>query len=261
MNQRILPTLSSMTDAYRDDLAFIHDDGFGAVARDAAARLVTELEMAAHPSGVVVDLGCGSGILARILGEAGYHVIGIDVSEAMIALARQCAPLGEFRVGSFVTTGIPSAVAVAATGEVLNYGFDSENNERTRVDLFRRAYEALVPGGILLFDVAGPDRAPVGELRRTFVEGPGWVVLTETTAEPSRRSLVRHITTFRQVGALYRRDRELHTVALLDPSRILELLKATGFEARVLDGYGRLPFPPGIVAFLAKKPSRRDAGS
>jgi 2-polyprenyl-3-methyl-5-hydroxy-6-metoxy-1,4-benzoquinol methylase len=85
-------------DAYREDLAYIHDVGHGAIARDAAERLIAELAVARHPSGTVVDLGCGSGILAGALVEAGYQVVGIDMSDAMVALARARAPNAEFHV-------------------------------------------------------------------------------------------------------------------------------------------------------------------
>ena len=69
---------------YRDDLAYIHDRGYGALANDAATRLVAELADARIASGTVVDLGCGSGVLAQALGKAGYHVVGVDQSEAML---------------------------------------------------------------------------------------------------------------------------------------------------------------------------------
>ena len=35
--------------------------------------------------GPVIDLGCGSGILSGVMFEAGYDVLGIDISKAMIA--------------------------------------------------------------------------------------------------------------------------------------------------------------------------------
>ena len=54
-----------MTDAYRDDLAYIHDAGFGGFARAAAPVLVETLRQAAIMNGLVIDLGCGSGILSH----------------------------------------------------------------------------------------------------------------------------------------------------------------------------------------------------
>ena len=205
-----------IADRYRDDLAYIHDAGYGAVAADAARRLVEELAFLGHRDGTVVDLGCGSGILASALVETGYHVVGIDVSGAMVTLARTRAPNAEFRVGSFVSADLPVSVAVTAIGEVLGYDFDPANDDGARDDLFRRVYQALVPGGVLLFDVAGSERARPG-LPHPHV--CGWVATGrcswETIVESATGQLTRSITTFRQVGTLYRRDDEVHRLTLV----------------------------------------------
>ena len=54
-----------MADAYREDLAHIHDAGFGALARSAAAVLVEALHQQGKHEGLVVDLGCGAVPLRR----------------------------------------------------------------------------------------------------------------------------------------------------------------------------------------------------
>lgn len=242
-----------MEDVYRDDLAYIHDAGHGDLAKDAAQRVIDELAHAGYRAGTVVDLGCGSGVLASVLAEGGYHVVGIDVSDAMVAIARTRAPSAEFRVASFVSAELPRAVAVTAIGEVLNYAFDSSNDDKARASLFRRVHEALVPGGLLLFDVAGPERARAGGPHRTFAAGSDWAVLAESDLEPATGVLTRNITTFRQIGTLYRRDGEVHRLALLDPTPLLESLHSVGFEGRIIPNYGDVSLPPGVVGFLARK--------
>jgi SAM-dependent methyltransferase len=244
-------------DAYRDDLAYIHDTGHGNVARDAVARLLEELSRREHRAGTIVDVGCGSGILAQVVAEAGYSVLGIDVSDAMVALARRRVSDAEFRVASFVDARLPASVAVTAVGEVLSYAFDSTNDHGTRLDWFRRVYEALVPGGILLFDVAGPGRARPGQVHRSFATGSDWAVLAETSIDAATGILVRKITSFRQVENLYRRDAETHRLLLVDPDATLESLRAVGFDAEIIAAYGSTPLPPGVVAFLGRKPAGR----
>jgi SAM-dependent methyltransferase len=239
-------------DAYRDDLAYIHDSGYGGVARDAARRLVDELARVGFRDGTVVDLGCGSGLLARALVDAGYHVVGIDVSDAMVALARTRTPEAEFRVGSFVSAELPVCVAVTAIGEVLNYAFDSANDESARADLFRRAYEALVPGGLLLFDVAGPERGTPGA-HRTFAEGHDWAVLVETVLDAATGVLTRNITSFRQIGTVYRRDTEVHRLTLVDPSEVQESLRAVGFGVQKIASYAAEPMAKGMMTFMSRK--------
>lgn len=63
-----------MTDAYRDDLAYIHDAGFGRFAQAAAPVLIEALTQRGIKDRLVIDLGCGSGILSRAVSKAGYEV-------------------------------------------------------------------------------------------------------------------------------------------------------------------------------------------
>ncbi len=80
--------------------------------------LVEVLKSGGLTQGLVIDLGCGSGILSHAIYQAGYDVLGVDISEAMIAIARQRVPRGEFRVESLLTAKLPPSVAIAAVGEV-----------------------------------------------------------------------------------------------------------------------------------------------
>src|SRR5687768_4158361 len=77
---------------YGHDLAYIHHAGFSEFAESAAPGLLEILWKHAIRDGLVVEIGCGSGILARELTRAGFDVLGFDASPAMIALARSGAP-------------------------------------------------------------------------------------------------------------------------------------------------------------------------
>ena len=67
--------------------------------------MLTLLRRHGVPNGLVVDLGCGSGRFAAALGEAGYQVLGVDLSPAMIRLAKKRAP------GARFTLWIPASTA------------------------------------------------------------------------------------------------------------------------------------------------------
>jgi SAM-dependent methyltransferase len=91
---------------YGTDLAAVHHESFGAVARAAGATL---LELLGERRGTVVDLGSGSGIMAARLTASGFDVIGIDRSPAMIALGEQEAPGARFVLGSLWDADLPPA--------------------------------------------------------------------------------------------------------------------------------------------------------
>lgn len=242
-----------MHDYYRSDLAHIHDTGFGQLGTSAARLIIDELRTIGAPSGLIVELGCGGGLTSRLFCDAGYEALGVDLSHSLIEIARNRVPEATFRVGTFTTVDIPPCIAVTAIGEVFNYTLDPASSPSIRREIFRRIYRALAPDGLLVFDMAGPDRAQSGGAQRTFTEGADWAVLAETEHDSARDLLIRRITTFRKLGELYRRDFEIHGLQLVDPEHITKSLHAAGFSVRVLDRYGPFVLPKGLVAFLAKK--------
>jgi SAM-dependent methyltransferase len=226
---------------YDEDLAYTHEQGYSHVAEDAATFVLGLLGARA----TVVELGCGAGVTARRLTDAGHRVHGIDQSAALVALARRRAPAATFVVGSFTSEPLPSCDAVLAIGEVFNYLFDE------RVDLprmFARVHAALRPGGRLVFDLASP-AVRRGHGTRLWNAGPDWANLVEN--DESGEILARHIITFRKRGAGYRRTEELHRQRLYRPGEILPLLRSAGFRARTSRGYSP---GSGRHVYAARKP-------
>ncbi len=160
--------------AYSADLAYIHDAGFGHVAANAAVELLKRLRKSRKRDspGLVIDAGCGSGILSQAVSAAGYDVLGFDFSESMLTLARKRAPRSTFRRESFVTAELPPCTAITAIGEVFNYLFDRRNRGKLLPRVLRKMYQALEPGGLLLFDVATPGAFPARRRHAASPRGP-----------------------------------------------------------------------------------------
>ncbi len=140
--------------AYKQDLAYIHDVGFGSFAKGAAPALLDILQRGGITDGLVIDLGCGSGLWTRYLVDAGYAVLGIDISRDMVAMARKQVPEGTFRTASFLADDLPQCAAITSLGECFNYLFDERNNKASLRRLFRRAYRSLQLRRILFSTVA-----------------------------------------------------------------------------------------------------------
>lgn len=136
--------------AYKGDLALVHDQGYGGFARGSTPDLLQELHAAGIDDGRIVDLGCGSGIWAQELVDAGYQVVGVHFSPAMIELAPRWVPEADWRVGSFREYRIPPCWAVKALGEVFNDLFDAYD-AAALPEVCRRAFDAFFLGGLLIF--------------------------------------------------------------------------------------------------------------
>ena len=265
-----------MTTGYGADLAYIHDVGHGDFARRAAPALLKMFRAAGITRGLVVDLGCGSGIWARELTDAGYDVLGIDQSPEMLRIARRRAPKATFVRASFLHAKLPECAAVTALGEVFNYLFDESNDAGSLSELFRRVHSALRPGGLFVFDVATPGRGGGPGKRQRHVQGEDWTVLLETEETKTgpvpvfRRHetgtgpvffvLTRRIVSFRKLCRLYRRDEEVHRLRLYRPRDVAAALRNAEFTASPLRGYGELTFPRGWAGFAARKPPENPPG-
>ncbi|WP_055076744.1 trans-aconitate 2-methyltransferase [Pseudanabaena sp. 'Roaring Creek'] len=242
-----------MKEWYKEDLAYIHDVGHSDYALNSAPYIIAILAQNNIRDGLVVDLGCGSGLSALELTKAHYQIFGVDISESLIAIARTRVPSAEFRVESLFKIHIPSCNAVISIGECLNYLFDDDNNYQILFQLFERIYNALAPGGIFVFDIAEPGQVIQGIRVKSFSEGEDWIVLVDKEEDQEKLVLSRRIVTLRKVGEYYRRDDELHYLRLYKAADIAEKLRQVGFTVGSMTSYGDYKLPKAHVAFVARK--------
>jgi len=239
-----------MESMYRRDLAYIQAVGFGSLAAGSAAHIVRILKSAGTRIRRVVDVGCGAGVLTKALVEAGFEVTGIDVSAELLEIARAANPAARFLNASAYDVEIPACEAVIAFGEPLSY-HDRSDADRLVSQFFRRVSSVLPFGGMLIFDVIELGEPSLAG--RSWGSGEDWAVLVETAENQSERALVRNIETFRRVGGLYRRGREVHKVRLFDTQALCTELSACGFTVETARSYDELQLPPRRRAFFAAK--------
>jgi SAM-dependent methyltransferase len=231
---------------YPADLARIHDEGYGEFARAAACEALRRLP----GSGLVVELGCGTGISTQILSEAGYDVLGIDLSPDMLAIASRRAPRAELRQGSLWDIELPDCAGVTAIGEVINYAADARAGAGRLPELFERIHAALRPGGLLLLDFATPGRATLRPGGRQVRAGSGWRIESDAVEDPGAKMLERRMT----ITLGDSRREEVHRLRLYEPELVRKSLERVGFRYEALDGYCDFGFWPGYASFAAVRP-------
>ncbi len=252
----MLGMTSSAEPSYRRDLALVHHLGFGTHADACAPGILALLEPVRLRGGIVVELGCSSGILTRHLVDAGHRVIATGASPAMLELAGEHVSGAELRRLVLSDDPIPPADAVVSVGHVLNYLPDEASIERALAN----AAEALRPNGTLAIDICDLEwgRAP-RDAPAVGRAGDDWGIVTEFSM-PAPNRFVRQMAIFvRNDDGSWRRDGERHENVLVDTARLPALLGGHGVDAVVASSFGGEELPTGLRTIIGRR--RPEAGS
>lgn len=218
---------------------------------DLAAYLRIAEEFAARD---VLDIGCGTGEFALLLAGRGIGVVGVDPALASLDVARAKPGSDRVRWIHGDATGLPSLQVDLATmtANVAQAITDSRAWQRT----LQGAYEALRPGGHLVFETRDPDGRAWEEWTRensyrvTEIPAVGsvasWVQLIDVS-----RPLVTFRWTYRFAadGQLLTSD---STLRFRERNEVEQDLIAGGY---VVDEVRDAPDRPGReFVFLARRP-------
>jgi len=236
---------------YRPDLALVHHRGFGFHADMCAPGILELLEPVRARDGLVLEVGCGSGLLTRHLVDAGHRVIATDASPAMLELARETVPDAEAieRI-TLPDDPLPEADAVVSVGHALCYLPTVEAVERSLTALAR----ALRPGGVYALDLEDLEwaAARVAQPAQGRV-GDDWAIITEYSVPAPDRFVRRMATFLREADGTWRRDDEIHDNVMIDTRTVPALLAAEGVRVEVRAAFGSEEFPVGLRAVVGRK--------
>lgn len=190
----------------------------------------------------VLDLCCGTGKFGLSLARRGYKVVGADLSYAMVREAQRNARAEQADLGTVAADArrLPFSLAFDAVVSV----FDSLNyitEDGGLLAAFRSIAAALVPGGLLVFDVNTLTALEEELFTQSQTEESDplqyrWV----SSWDPEKRlTRVEMDFTWRD-GECTRRFREVHVQRGYSREEITEWLMESGF--RVLNVYNAYSF-------------------
>lgn len=105
------------------------------------------------PHSLILDLGCGNGMVARRLTGSGHDVVGIDISSKQIELARRNAPDAKFLLGDIATCPFAASLIDAA---IVLYSITHVPRQE-HAALLRAVARCLKPRGWLLASMGVED--------------------------------------------------------------------------------------------------------
>lgn len=205
--------------------------------------------------GLVLDLGCGTGKITRFLREKGYDMIGVDLSEEMLGVARQQEADGilylQQDMREFELYG--TVRAVVSVCDSMNYLLEEEE----LLTVFELVNNYLDPGGIFIFDmntiykysqVIGDTVICENREHASFI----WENCFDEESSVNEYALTLFIE---EDSGLFRRYEEFHYQRAYDILKVEMLLKQAGLELlAVTDEDGVSPGPESErVYFIARE--------
>lgn len=184
---------------------------------------------------IVVDLGCGTGKLTEILAQRGYDMIGIDLSEDMLAVAAQrreesgsSTLYTQQDMRSFELYG--AAGAMVSVGDSINYLLEEDDLEA----MFRCVERGLLPGGVFVFDFKTVHLYRDGIGSRTIAENRRDCAFIWNNYYDADSCINEYDLTFYVAApecgddSLFRRFEEVHYQRAYEPQQLRRAAEAAG---------------------------------
>lgn len=207
--------------------------------------------------GPILDLGCGTGKMTRLMSEQGYDMTGIDNAAEMLQIAARES--GEvpilYLLQDMQDLELDGCVrAVYSVCDCVNYVLDEEELQQA----FSRVHEYLEEDGAFIFDVNTSYKYTKLLAENTFAESRDeGSFIWDNYYDEEERINEYDLTLFIPEGdELYRRYTETHYQRNYETETLLKLLKNAGFtDICVYDDYTDAPLceTSERAVFVAKK--------
>jgi SAM-dependent methyltransferase len=125
--------------------------------------------LALQPGMRVLDLGCGPGLYASRLADAGLQVTGVDFSQVSIDYAHSQRPQMDYRCQNYLDLTVEGVFDAI----LLIYGDFCVLSPQQRIRLLANVHSVLKPGGFFVLDVSTPALRRRAGLKNSWYAVPG----------------------------------------------------------------------------------------
>ena len=243
-------------------LAFSYDRLTNDVDYEATVSFYFEIltREGVHPR-TAVDLACGTGSVTALLAQKGIPVIGVDLSEEMLAVAQQKAqklfPRPVFLHQDLSRLYLPRGVDLAVCAlDSLDYITDPN----CCAAAIKRIYRCLNPGGMFIFDVNTPEKLRAMDAQVFLDEDEDVYCVWRGDFDEKSNICTYGMDLFQREGKLWRRSFEEHQEYAYSREQLTAYLKSAGFTGIRVYGDRKLTPPePGEqrIYFSARKGKRK----
>lgn len=179
----------------------------------------------------VADLACGTGNTTIPFAEKGYKVVGLDLSQEMLAKAKEKTFAKgleiQFLQQDMVQLKLPEPVdLVVCYHDGLNYITKSQALQ----ELFHRVRENLKPGGLFIFDLVAVEKLSRADGSTTYLEDEVMDLVYETKYLTEENSWEIQLVGYIKKGEMYEKFKEVHQEKAHTHDEIIQCLNQADLE-------------------------------
>lgn len=217
-----------------------------------------------RPTKQILELACGSGNISILLAKDGYDVIGLDLSEEMLMVAKDKALEERVKIGFFQQDMTEYELnqkfdTVLCICDGMNYVLEDDSME----GLFARVHASLKEEGTFIFDISSYYKLKYILGESTIAESQDdSAFIWENFYDETSDILSFDLSVFTKENGLYRRNDEVHEQRAYKLAEIKELssryfelisVQTDSFETVSIEDYNDEEMENERLFFVLKK--------
>lgn len=181
---------------------------------------------------LILDLGCGTGSMTNLMAKKGYEMIGVDLSDDMLMMARQKAK--ELNVDVVYLNQDMTELdlygtidAVVSVGDSLNYVTD----ETDLLEAFKKVHLFLNPKGLFVFDMNTIHKFKHSLGNKTYAENhEDYAYIWENYFYEDEKMNEYEVNIFiKNDAGLFEKTTEIHYERGYEVEEVVDMLNEAGF--------------------------------